>query len=176
MERENSVPCLARSHRRPLSWTSLRHSTPLPVISSPVVFPLSPWCRHAVFLSGFPLICVCNSMPSTPAAYPAKLIFDLITLIVEISNYEASLYAVWITLLSLPALLSIVLTLQCVAFCKERGQVSFKIVRRICSFVFLVAILYLRDGRLGMFRSKTIKWAGQVACMWEENSYVVDER
>jgi hypothetical protein len=29
------------SHRRPLSWTSLRHSAPFPVTSGPVVFPLS---------------------------------------------------------------------------------------------------------------------------------------
>lgn len=49
---------------------------------------LSPWCRHAIFLSEFPLICVCNSMPSTPAAYPAKLIFDLITLIVFSGNIK----------------------------------------------------------------------------------------
>jgi hypothetical protein len=43
------------------------------------ISPLSPCCRHAILLSGFPLICVCNPMPSTPAAYPAKLIFDLFT-------------------------------------------------------------------------------------------------
>lgn len=52
------------------------------------ISPLSPWCPHAVFLSGFPLICVCNSMPSTPAAYPAKLILDLITLIVFSGNIK----------------------------------------------------------------------------------------
>ena len=47
------------------------------------ISPLSSWCRYPIFLSGFRLICVCNSMPSRPAAYPAKLIFDLITLIVQ---------------------------------------------------------------------------------------------
>jgi hypothetical protein len=52
------------------------------------ISPFSPRCRHAVFLSGVPLICVFNPMPTTAAAYPTKLIFDLITVIVFSGNIK----------------------------------------------------------------------------------------
>jgi hypothetical protein len=50
------------------------------------ICPFSPRCRYAIFLSGFPLICVCNPMVSSPAVYPTKLISDLITIILFSGN------------------------------------------------------------------------------------------